>query len=109
MNPEISYDKTTDVAYVDVCVKPADGLRIEVVDVTERLGFGTPILARMDEDGNVLGLIIQDFSSFKWELRKKYMAFAIGNLLELIVSKVRDITAHSGPHHAGYTRMAAHY
>ena len=94
MNFEIkfSHDRTTDVAFVDACEKPAEHIRIDVVDVTERLGLKTQVLARISEDGQVLGLIIQDYTRFKREVRVKYLAFAVERLLDLILSRVRDLT-----------------
>lgn len=92
MNPKVSYDRTTDVAFVDVCEMPSRDVRIDVIDVTNILGLKTQILARMTEDGQVLGLIIQNYRAFKREVRIKYLAFAVERLLDLMLSKVRDIT-----------------
>lgn len=95
MNPEVSYDRTTEVAYVDVCEKPHANVRIDVVDVTEQLGLKTQVLARVTENGELLGLIIQDYPAFKREVRRKYLAFAVERLLDLILSKVRDLTSRT--------------
>ena len=95
MKTELHHDKNTDVAYVDVCPTPEGGVRIDVIDVTEKLGFKTQVLARVDEEGHLLGLIINDYSTFKRELRRKYLAFAVERILELIISKVRDLTSQS--------------
>jgi hypothetical protein len=89
MNLEVSHDRTTDVAYVDACPKPASHVRIDVVDVTKQLGLKTQVLARVTEDGEVLGLVIQDYGKFKRELRVKYLSLAVERLLELLLSKVR--------------------
>jgi uncharacterized protein YuzE len=100
MNADLQYDKDTNVAYVDVCMNVPENLRIDVLDVTEQLGFKTQVLARVDENGELLGLIIQDYSRFKRELRRKYLALAVERLLDLIVSKVRDLTsARTDCHH----------
>jgi len=95
MNIELHHNKETDVAYVDVCVTGSTGVRVDVLDVTQRLGLKTQVLARMDENGELLGLVIEDYPSFKRELRRKYLAFAVERILDLIVSKVRDFTSRS--------------
>ncbi|MGB8478846.1 MAG: hypothetical protein WCE63_08395 [Acidobacteriaceae bacterium] len=91
MIDNLHYDKDTEVAYVDVCPNPPEGVRIDVVDVTQELGLKTQVLARVDENGELLGLVIQDYPAFKRELRRKYLAFAVEKIIELIVSKVRDV------------------
>jgi ribosomal 50S subunit-associated protein YjgA (DUF615 family) len=55
----------------------------------------TQVLARVTVDGQLLGLIIQDYRRFKREVRRKYLAFAVERLLDLIVSKVRELTRAS--------------
>jgi uncharacterized protein YuzE len=95
MKTELRFDRDTDVAYVDVCKTPREGVRIDVVDVTEQLEFKTQVLARVDQDGHLLGLIIQDYSMFRRELRRKYLALAVERILDLIISKVRDLTSHT--------------
>jgi len=106
MNLEVSYDRTTDVAYVDACEMPAEHIRIDVLDVTEQLGLKTQVLARVTEDGEVLGLIIQDYGKFKRELRVKYLSLAVERLLELLLSKVRLLShcehEHRLPAHAAH-------
>jgi uncharacterized protein YuzE len=95
MKTELHHDKDTDVAYVDVCATPESRVRIDVVDVTEQLEFKTQVLARVDENGQLLGLIIQDYSIFKRELRRKYLTLAVEKILDLIISKVRDLTSRT--------------
>ena len=107
MNIELHHNKETNVAYIDVCLAESTGVRVDVLDVTQRLGLKTQVLARMDENGELLGLVIEDYSSFKRELRRKYLTFAVERILDLIVSKVRDFTSRSADcneHH----RLAAH-
>lgn len=103
MIPNLHYDRSTEVAYVDVCPNPPEGIRIDVVDVTQELGLTTQVLARVDENGELLGLIIQDYRAFKRELRRKYLALAVEKIIELIVSKVRDVMA--SPDCAGHPRL----
>lgn len=91
MKPALVYDKATDVAFFDVCEMPEAQVRVDVIDVTEMLGFTTQVLARVDENGHCLGLILQDFTRFKRELRRMYWPFKVDRLLELIVSKVREV------------------
>ncbi|MDR3741786.1 MAG: hypothetical protein P4L40_22430 [Terracidiphilus sp.] len=95
MNTAVSYDRTTEVAYVDVCEKPATDVRIDVIDVTDELGMKTQVLARVTEHGQLLGLIIQDYPAFKREIRRKYLALAVERILDLIISKVRELTSAS--------------
>lgn len=103
-----SHDRTTDVAYVDACEKPADHVRIDVVDVTEQLGIKTQVLARIDEDGQVLGLVIQDYSRFKRELQFKYLTLAVERFLVLILSRVRDLARSSEHHHLPVHAASCH-
>lgn len=107
MKADLHYNRETDVAYVDVCVESSRHGRIDVIDVTQKLGLKTQVLARMSEDGELLGLIIQDYPSFKRELRRKYLALAVEKLLDLLISKVRDFTSR---HEEGSesTRLVVH-
>jgi hypothetical protein len=107
MKTELHHDKNTDVAYVDVCPTPEGGVRIDVIDVTEKLGFKTQVLARVDEEGHLLGLIINDYSAFRRELRRKYWALAVERILDLLISKVRDLTSPS-TRCPDFPQMAAH-
>lgn len=107
MKTELHHDKNTDVAFVDVCPSPQEGLRIDVIDVTEQLGFRTQVLARLDEEGHLLGLIINDYSAFRRELRRKYLTFAVERILDLIISKVREMTSRSG-RCPDFPQLAAH-
>lgn len=93
MSFELSYNRDTNVAYVDICPLPPRDVRIDVIDVTDQLGLGTQVLARVDEDGALLGLIIEDYSRFKNALRRKYLAFAVERILDLILAKVRLLTS----------------
>ena len=95
MIDNLHYDRDTEVAYIDVCPNPPEGVRIDVVDVTQNLGLKTQVLARVDENGELLGLIIQDYPAFKSELRRKYLAFAVEKIIELLVSKVRRLVMSS--------------
>jgi len=95
MTVELSHNRETDVAYVDVCPPVHPEVRVSVMDVTERLGLKTQVLARVTEDGELLGLIIEDYSAFKREVRIKYLAFAVERLLDLLISKVRDAMSSS--------------
>jgi hypothetical protein len=93
MKADLHHNRETGVAYVDVCVNIPRDTRIDVIDVTERLGLKTQVLARMDENGQLLGLVIQNYPAFKREVRRKYLAFAVERLLDLLISKVRDYTS----------------
>lgn len=102
MKTQLEHDKLTDVAFIDVC-EPTANARIEVIDVTEFLGLKSQVLARMDcESGDLLGLIIQDYSAFRREIRLKYVAFAVDRIIDLIVGKVKGFvtTTTSSAHPA---------
>ena len=67
--PRIEHDKTTDVAFCDV-EEAAEDAVIRVQSVSDVLGLKCEVLVRLDiKNRRVLGLEIQDFSSFKRELR----------------------------------------
>lgn len=89
MTIHLEHDKQTDVAFVDIC-EAAANVHIEVIDVTEDLGLKCQVLARINaEDGTLFGLIIQDYGSFRREIRRKYIAFAVDRLLALIIDAAR--------------------
>ena len=107
MKADVHHNRETDVAYVDVCADIPHGTRVDVLDVTQQLGLKTQVLARIDQNGKLLGLVIQDYPAFKRELRRKYLALAVEKLLDLLISKVRDFT--SRPEDCRETpRIAAH-
>jgi uncharacterized protein YuzE len=107
MKADLHHDRHTDVAYIDVCVNLPSEIRIDVVDVTDQLGLKSQVLARIDEQGRLLGLIIQDYSAFKREVRRKYLALAVERILDLIISKVRELTSHSSDS-SEFRRLPAH-
>jgi len=94
----IPHDKTTDVAFIDICEAKPDA-HIGVTDVTEILGLRCQVLARIDvETGTLLGLIIEDFPAIRREIRRKYIALAVDKIIDLIVSKVKDALSSLSPH-----------
>ncbi len=84
----LKHDRNTDVAFIDV-TEEAPTTRVRVIDVTDELGLRSQVLARIDENGVFLGLVIEDYSAFKREVMRKYIAFRIEKLLELIIGKVK--------------------
>jgi hypothetical protein len=93
MKSDLHYNRETNVAYVDVRTEVSCDIRIDVIDVTQNLGLKTQVLARVDENGQLLGIVIHDYPAFKRELRRKYLAFAVEKLLDLLISKVRELTS----------------
>lgn len=93
MKAALHHNRETDVAYVDVCAEVPRNVRIDVIDVAQNLGLRTQVLARVAENGELLGLVIQNYPAFKRELRRKYLAFAVERPLDLLISKVRDFTS----------------
>ena len=90
MTMTVNYDKVTGVAFVDVCANET-AARVRIIDVSSELDLSCEVLARIDEQsGQLLGLIIEDYSAFKREVMKKYVAFAAERMMELIVSRVRE-------------------
>jgi len=84
----LNHNRTTDVAFVDIL--PVPNGRIEVVDVSETLGIRTTVLARFDEDGNLIGLTIENYRQFRREVMRKYLAFAVDRIIALLVDRVRS-------------------
>jgi uncharacterized protein YuzE len=107
MRANVHHDKVTDVAYVDVCTDVPADVRIDVQDVTDQLGMNTQVLARVDENGRLLGIVIQDYTAFKRELRRKYLALAVEKIIDLIVTKVLVLTTPSSGYPAP-RRLTAH-
>jgi hypothetical protein len=89
MNPHIEHDKTTNVAFFDV-EEAAEDAVIRVQSVSEVLGLKCEVLVRLDiKNRRVLGLEIQDFSSFKRELRIKYLAWRVEKMIDLLLCQVK--------------------
>lgn len=91
MNFDLVYEKHSDVLYVNI-VAPVEGTRVDVVDISEQVGFPGLVLARVSDagDGQILyGLTIQNYSEFKKAVRWKYRMLSVKLALELIVKTVR--------------------
>jgi hypothetical protein len=91
----VHVNKTTDMAFVDILPAPTGG-KIAVIDVSEILGIGTTVLGRFDEDGNLLGLTIENYKHFRRELMRKYLALAVDRIIGLLVDRVKN--AFPGQH-----------
>lgn len=90
MNPRIELDKTTNVAFFDVEDAAEDAV-IRVQSVSDVLGLKCEVLVRLDiKNKRVLGLEIQDFSSFKRELRMKYLALRVEKMIDLLLCQVKS-------------------
>jgi len=83
----LHHDKTTDTAFIDILPRPNG--RIDVMDVTDLLDLGTTVLARVDEDGNLIGLTIENYNRFKREVMRKYWALKVDRIIGLLVERVR--------------------
>jgi hypothetical protein len=110
MKPRIEIDRATNVAYFDVCdpaEEPADS-DIRVFSVSDKLGLHSQVLARVDVSRGVfLGMIIQDYKSFSREIRRKYLAWRIERLVELILCTVKSIVSNENPtEHRGLAAAA---
>ncbi len=100
MTSQLTYDKTTRVAFVDVHEMPKDA-KIRVVSVSDLLGLRSEVRARYDAEHDVLlGLIIEDYPSFRREIMFKYVAFRIEKIVDLFVCSVKASLAndHSDRH-----------
>ena len=93
----LHHNKTTDMAFVDILPTPTG--KIDVIDVSSTLGIGTTVLARFDEDGNLIGLIIENYRHFRREVMRKYLALAVDRIIGLLVDRVRSAFAPSGHGH----------
>jgi hypothetical protein len=101
MNIKFEHDKLTDVVFIDVTDIKPEG-QISVKDVSDALGMRSQILARFDEQGNLLGLIIEDDKMFRREIRRKYVALKVDAIVELLMSKIAQLFAERirTQHHA---------
>lgn len=97
MDIRLLHDKTTDVAFVDLLEAPK-GSRIDVIDVSESIGLRTTVLGRFDEDGNLLGLTIENYKQFRREVMRKYLAFAIERIIGLLVDRVKTNFSNENSH-----------
>jgi hypothetical protein len=96
MKPRIEIDKSTNVAYFDVCdpTEERSDTTVRVVSVSDLLGIQSEVLARVDgHTGAFLGLIIEDYSAFAREIRWKYLTWHVEKLMDLLVCKVKDFIA----------------
>jgi len=99
MKTRIVIDKATNVAYFDVCdpTEEPSTATIRMFSVSDRLGFQSQVLARVDtERGVFLGLVIEDYKAFSREMRAKYWAWRIERLVDLILCTVKNIVANDG-------------
>lgn len=93
MKPNFELDKNTDVAFLDV-EEAAPNAKIRMIDVSDRLGLRSQVMARVDiENKVVLGLMIEDYRAFRREIRMKYVAWHVERIMELIVASVRGIVS----------------
>jgi hypothetical protein len=91
-------NKTTDMAFIDILPTPAEG-KIEVIDVSDIIGIGTTVLARFDEQGNLLGLTIENYKHFRRELMRQYLALAVDRIIVLLVDRVRGAFSNQNNTH----------
>lgn len=103
---QLLHDKTTDVAFVDLLEAPK-GSRIDVIDVSESIGLNTTVLGRFDEEGNLLGLTIENYKQFRREVMRKYLAFAIERIIGLMVDRVK--TSFSNSNESSHGLQLAHH
>src|SRR5665213_3093275 len=93
MKPTLGIDKNTDVAFLDV-EEAAPNAKIRMIDVSDQLGLRSQVMARVDIENKVfLGLMIEDYGTFRREIRMKYVAWRVERIMELIVSSVRGIVS----------------
>lgn len=85
---QLHHDKITDVAYVDILDAPK-GVRIKVRDVSESMELKTTVLGRFDENGNLLGLTIENYKQFRREVMRKYLALAVERIIGLLIDRVK--------------------
>ncbi|HUD23545.1 MAG TPA: hypothetical protein VMQ60_11940 [Acidobacteriaceae bacterium] len=85
----IHHNKTTDMAFIDIFPTPVEG-KIEVIDVSDIIGIGTTVMARFDEEGNLLGLTIENYKHFRRELMRQYLALAVDRIIGLLVDRVKS-------------------
>lgn len=78
------HERHSDVAHVIVC-EPRPGAKIETVEIGDRVGFPGLITARVDADGVLYGISIQNFASFKRTVRWQNRMLSLHKAIELIV------------------------
>jgi hypothetical protein len=103
MTSKLTFDKTTGVAFIDVN-EAQENAKIRVTSVSELLGLRNEVMARFDdENGLVLGLIIEDYRAFRREIMIKYVAFRVERIVDLIVCSVKASISHD---HSNRPRLA---
>jgi hypothetical protein len=85
----LHHNKTTDMAFIDILPTPKEG-KISVIDVSDILGIGTTVLGRFDEEGNLLGLTVENYKDFRRKLMRKYLALAVDRIIGLLVDRVKS-------------------
>lgn len=95
-------NKTTNVAFLDVA-QAAPNAKIRVIDVSDAMGLRSQVLARVDTENKILlGLIVEHYKAFRSEVRRKYVAWHIERITELLLCSIRDIVtqpSNSDRHH----------
>ena len=93
MTPHFEIDKNTNVAFLDVS-EPSENATIRVIEVSEKIGLKSRVLARVDiENKIVLGLVVEDYSAFRREIRLKYFAWRVERITELLLCSIRGIVS----------------
>lgn len=96
---KLEYEPQTDVMYVDLC-EPRSGAIIDVVDVGGDIGFPGQLLVRIDRDSEeMLGLTIQEYTSFKNRLLWKYRMISVQRAIGLLVNSLRAGFRRAHPSH----------
>jgi hypothetical protein len=104
MTSQLIHDKTTGVAFIDVN-EATPGAKIRVSEVSDLLGLKSQVRARYDvETGTLLGLVIEDYPSFRREIMWKYVAFRVEKIVDLIVCSVKMSLEHD---HSDRPRLVA--
>jgi len=98
MKPHVEIDKNTNVAFLDA-VEAAPNAKIRMMPVSDQLGFRSQVVARVDIENNVfLGLVIEDYKAFRREIRMKYFAWRVEQIMVLLLCTVRGIVNQESAH-----------
>ena len=101
-----TYEKYSDVMYVDVAV-PQKGAVIETVDVGDELGLPGQIIVRYDAaTGNIYGMTIERYSAVDRKLRRDMHKEAIQDQIRCLLEKVMQILSHLVPTIHGEAQLA---
>jgi hypothetical protein len=95
----LTHRRNTDVAHLDFC-EALESETVEVADFGDQIGFPGQVLVRFNPaTGQVYGLTIQGYTSFKRKLMWKHRTLRFQAALEALVERIKELCGRTGAEH----------